>query len=176
MHPVHDVDVSADLATFVPTVIEIPRGSHLKYEVDEATGRLRLDRVLHSAVHYPANYGFIPRTRGEDGEPVDILVLMQEPVVPLTIVRARPIGGLRLVDDQGNDDKLIAVCIDDPAVAGCEATAALPPHVLLELERFFEDYKVLEGKRVEVAGFYDRDAALAVIRAARDAYERITHR
>src|ERR1700712_5750815 len=111
MHPVHDIELPPDLAVWLPTVIEIPRGSHLKYEVDKPTGLLRLDRVLYSAVHYPANYGFIPRTPGEDDDPLDILVLMQEPVEPLTIVRARALGGLRMTDDKGGDDKIIAVCV-----------------------------------------------------------------
>src|SRR3954454_5191619 len=117
MHPVHDIVVPDDITSFVPTVIEIPRGSHLKYEVDKPTGMLRLDRVLSSAVHYPANYGFIPRTHADDGDPLDILVLMLEAVFPLTIVRARAIGGLRMIDDKGGDDKIVAVCVDDPAVA-----------------------------------------------------------
>jgi inorganic pyrophosphatase len=171
MHPVHDIAVPDDLATFVPAVIEIPRGSHLKYEVDKPTGLLRLDRVLYSAVYYPANYGFIPRTHADDGDPLDILVLMQEPVEPLTIVRARAIGGLQMTDDKGGDDKIVAVCVDDPAVAHYRAIAELPPHVMRELERFFTDYKVLEGKRSEVGDMYDTAAALAVLRRARAAYE-----
>jgi inorganic pyrophosphatase len=172
MHPVHDIEVPADIAEFVPALIEIPRGSHLKYEVDKPTGLLRLDRVLYSAVFYPANYGFIPRTHADDGDPLDILVLMQEPVEPLTIVRARAIGGLRMVDDKGGDDKIVAVCVDDPAVAHYTATSELPPHVVRELDRFFRDYKILEGKRSEVGELYGRDEALAVIRHSRDAYER----
>jgi inorganic pyrophosphatase len=172
MHPVHDIEVPADIAPFVPTVIEIPRGAHHKYEVDKPTGMLRLDRVLYSAVHYPANYGFIPRTHADDGDPLDILVLMQEPCIPLTIVRARAIGGLRMVDDKGGDDKIISVCIDDPAYAHIESVTALPPHVLKELDRFFRDYKVLEDKRVDVEEFYDRDRALQVIRDSRAAYDR----
>ena len=172
MHPVHDIAVPADLAEFVPAVIEIPRGSHLKYEVDKPTGLLRLDRVLYSAVFYPANYGFIPRTHADDGDPLDILVLMQEPVEPLTIVRARAIGGLQMTDDKGGDDKIVAVCVDDPAVAHYTAISELPPHVMRELERFFTDYKVLEGKRSEVGDMYDTAQALAVIRRAREAYER----
>src|SRR5215468_10862448 len=115
MHPVHDISVPENLAAYVPAVIEIPRGSHLKYEVDKPTGLLRLDRVLYSAVFYPANYGFIPRTHADDGDPLDILVLMQEPVAPLTIVRARAIGGLAMRDDKGGDDKIVAVAVDDPA-------------------------------------------------------------
>ena len=172
MHPVHDIEVPADLATFVPTVIEIPRGSHHKYEVDKPTGLLRLDRVLYSAVHYPANYGFIPRTHADDGDPLDVLVLMQEAVVPMTIVRARAIGGLRMVDDKGGDDKIIAVCVDDPAYASYHALDELPPHVTRELDRFFRDYKILEQKAVEVERFYPTAHALDVIAGARAAYDR----
>src|SRR3954447_22094506 len=150
MHPVHDIEVPADIAEFVPALIEIPRGSHLKYEVDKPTGLLRLDRVLYSAVFYPANYGFIPRPHADDGDPLDVLVLMQEPVEPLTIVRARALGGLRMTDDKGGDDKIIAGCVADPAVAHYETLAQLPPHLMKELERFFRDYKQLEDKRVDV--------------------------
>src|SRR3954466_14362432 len=173
MHPWHDTYVDeTQIATAFPAVIEIPKGSTNKYELDKETGLLRLDRVLYSAVYYPANYGFIPRTHADDGDPLDILVLMQEPVEPLTIVRARAIGGLRMTDDKGGDDKIVAVCIDDPAVAHYTSTVELPPHVMRELERFFTDYKVLEGKRSEVGDMYDTAQALAVIQSARDAYER----
>ena len=174
MHPVHDIEVPADVAAFVPAVIEIPRGSHLKYEVDKPTGLLRLDRVLYSAVHYPANYGFIPRTHADDGDALDILVLMQEPVEPLTIVRARALGGLRMVDEHGGDDKIIGVCIDDPAYAHYMTIEELPPHVIRELDRFFRDYKVLEGKQAEVSvgAMYDATRALEVIRETRAAYDR----
>ena len=174
MHPVHDIEVPPDISAFVPSVIEIPRGSRLKYEVDKATGLLRLDRVLYSAVHYPANYGFIPRTHADDGDPLDILVLMQEPVEPLTIVRARPLGGLRMVDDKGGDDKIVAVCIDDPAYAHYDNVSALPPHIMRELDRFFRDYKSLESKgdQVDVGAMYGHAEAIAVIRASREAYDR----
>ena len=174
MHPVHDIEVPQDIRTFVPTVIEIPRGSHLKYEVDKPTGMLRLDRVLYSAVHYPANYGFIPRTHADDGDPLDILVLMQEPVEPLTIVRARPLGGLRMVDEHGGDDKIVGVCIDDPAYAHYGKFDELPPHIMRELDRFFRDYKVLEGKgdQVDVGEMYGHAEALDVITRSRAAYDR----
>jgi inorganic pyrophosphatase len=172
MHPVHDIEVTGDLAESMPTVIEIPKGSHHKYEVDKPTGLLRLDRVLYSAVHYPANYGFIPRTHADDGDPLDVLVLMQEAVAPLTIVRARTIGGLRMVDDKGGDDKIIAVCIDDPAYASYQRLDELPPHITKELDRFFRDYKVLEAKAVDVETFYPTEHALEVIRGARAAYDR----
>jgi inorganic pyrophosphatase len=170
MHPVHDIELPTDLSLWIPSVIEIPRGSHLKYEVDKPTGLLRLDRVLYSAVHYPANYGFIPRTLGEDHDPLDILVLMQEPVEPLTIVRARAIGGLHMSDDMGGDDKIIAVCIDDPAYSHYERLDQVPTHVSRELDRFFRDYKMLEDKRVDVDEFYGRAHALDVIKAAAIAY------
>jgi inorganic pyrophosphatase len=170
MHPVHDIELPTDLSLWIPSVIEIPRGSHLKYEVDKPTGLLRLDRVLYSAVHYPANYGFIPRTLGEDHDPLDILVLMQEPVEPLTIVRARAIGGLHMSDDMGGDDKIIAVCIDDPAYSHYERLDQVPSHVSRELDRFFRDYKMLEDKRVDVDEFYGRAHALDVIATAAVAY------
>ena len=173
MHPLHDIEVPEDLATFVPAVIEISRGSRLKYEIDKPTGLLRLDRVLYSAVFYPANYGFIPRTHADDGDPLDILVLMQEPVEPLAIVRARALGGLRMYD-KGGDDKILAVCVDDPAYAHYTSLDELPPHIAKELDRFFRDYKVLEGKQdeVEVGAMYGQREALAIIAAARAAYDR----
>ena len=172
MHPVHDIELPADLTEYVPCLIEIASGSRLKYEVDKATGLLRLDRVLYSAVHYPANYGFIPQTHAEDGDPLDILVLMQEPVQPLTIVRARPLGGLRMIDDKGGDDKIVGVCVDDPAFAHYNSIMELPPHVMRELDRFFRDYKLLEGKLSEVGEMYGKAEALSVINRSRAAYAR----
>lgn len=173
MHPVHDIEVPPTIAEFVPAVIEIPRGSRLKYEVDKPTGLLRLDRVLYSAVHYPANYGFIPRTHADDGDALDVLVLMQEPVHPLTIVRARAIGGFRMRDDKGEDDKIVAVAIDDPSYAHYMNALELPPHVLKELKRFFQDYKALEQKLSEVDELYDRERAIAVIRTSMDQYAQL---
>ena len=170
MHPLHDIVVPPQLDAFIPAVIEIPKGSKLKYEIDKTTGLLMLDRVLYSSVHYPANYGFIPQSHADDGDPLDILVLMQEPVVPLTIVRARAIGGLRMRDDKGEDDKIIAVAIDDPAFSHYTEASQLPPHIMVELDRFFRDYKVLEGKTSEVDRPYDRAHALKVMKAALDGY------
>lgn len=166
MHPLHDVALPADITAHVPAVIEIAKGSKCKYEIDKDTGLLVLDRVLYSAVHYPANYGFIPRTLAGDGDPLDILVLMSEPVLPLTIVRARVVGGLAMRDDKGEDDKVIAVCVDDPAYREYQEIEQLPSHVTIELERFFRDYKVLEGKLTEVDRPYGRDHALDVVRDA----------
>lgn len=170
MHPLHDIVVPEAFDEFVPAVIEIPRGSKLKYEIDKTTGLLMLDRVLYSSIHYPANYGFIPQTLAEDHDPLDILVLMQEPVVPLTIVRARAIGGLKMRDDKGDDDKVVAVAIDDPAFQHYTEVSQLPPHLMIELERFFRDYKVLEAKTSEVDELYDRSQALEVMKRCLDRY------
>ncbi len=170
MHPLHDIPVHDRIAEHFPVVIEIPKGSKLKYELDKRTGLLMLDRVLYSAVHYPANYGFIPQTHADDGDPLDVLVLMQEPVHPLTIVRARAIAGFYMRDDKGVDDKIVAVAIDDPAVSHYTERSQLPPHVMVEIMRFFTDYKVLEKKLSEVDELYDRDRALEVIAAAQRAY------
>jgi len=170
MHPLHDIALTDRIAEHFPVVIEIPKGSRLKYEIDKRTGLLMLDRVLYSAVHYPANYGFIPQTHADDGDPLDVLVLMQEPVHPLTIVRARAIAGFSMRDDKGIDDKIVAVAVDDPAVAHYHDGAQLPPHVLVELRRFFQDYKVLEKKLSEVDELYDRERALTVISASALAY------
>lgn len=173
MHPLHDIPLPSNLDDNFPVVIEIPRGSKLKYEIDKRTGLLMLDRVLYSSVHYPANYGFVPQTHAGDGDPLDVLVLMQEPVHPLTIVRARAIGGFQMIDDKGVDDKIVAVAVDDPAVQHYTAAAQIPPHLFLELRRFFQDYKVLEGKFSEVEDFYDRDRALAVIAEASAGYRKL---
>jgi inorganic pyrophosphatase len=170
MHPLHDIVVPPAIEEYVPAVIEIPRGSKLKYEIDKTTGLLMLDRVLYSSVHYPANYGFIPRTLAGDGDPLDILVLMQEPVQALTIVRARAIGGFQMRDDKGIDDKIISVAIDDPAFSHFTEAVELAPHVLREVRRFFEDYKALEGKLSEVDELYERQRALEVIRESLAAY------
>ena len=153
MHPWHDTYLDdTSIATDFPVVIEIPKGSKNKYELDKETGLLRLDRVLYSSVHYPADYGFIPRTYCDDGDPLDALVLSQEPVYPLTIVTARAIGVMRMRDEKGIDDKIVAVSVNDPAVADYTDKSQLPAHELRQLKRFFEDYKALEHKRaVDVA-------------------------
>ena len=166
MNPWHDVELGADIARGFRCVIEIPKGSKVKYELDKRTGMLWLDRVLHSAVHYPANYGFLPRTYCDDGDPLDVLVLGQEPVVPLCILRARAIGVLTMSDDKGQDDKIIAVHVDDPEYAHYRDVAELPPHRLREMQRFFLDYKVLENKIVDVDQIRGRTVAEEVILAA----------
>jgi inorganic pyrophosphatase len=166
MHPWHDVELGDPIERFFRVIIEIPKGSKVKYELDKPTGLLSADRVLHSAVHYPANYGFLPRTFCPDDDPLDALVLGQEPVLPLCIVRARAIGVMTMRDEKGQDDKIIAVHVDDPEYAHYQDISELPPHRLRELERFFLDYKVLEDKPVEVDTLRGRADALQVVREA----------
>ena len=174
MHPWHDSYIDdAIVRDAFPVVIEIPKGSKNKYELDKETGLLRLDRVLYSAVHYPADYGFIPRTFCDDGDPLDALVLGQEPVYPLTIVEARAIGVMRMRDEKGIDDKIVAVSVRDPAFAHFTDKAQLPGHVLLEVRRFFEDYKALEHKQVIVEDLLGPEEALRIIREALELYRRL---
>ncbi len=150
IHPWHDVTPGEDLPGEFNAIIEIPMGSSVKYELDKRTGLIKLDRVLYSAVYYPANYGFIPQTLAEDDDPLDVLVLCQEPVVPLTLVKARAIGLMTMIDSGKKDHKILAVAVYDPEFNGFTEASELPPHRLNMLRRFFQDYKMLEGKAVEV--------------------------
>jgi len=172
MHPWHDYPVDeARIADWFPAIIEVPMGSKNKYELDKATGLLRLDRVLYSAVHYPANYGFVPRTFCDDGDPLDVLVFGQEPVQPLTVIDVRAIGVMRMRDDKGIDDKVLAVSIGDPAFADYRDFRELPRHVIREMMRFFQDYKVLEGKDVAVEEPLGVDAAVRTLQDALEMYK-----
>lgn len=171
MHPWHDIPVGDDIEEFFYAVIEIPRGSKNKYEVDKKTGMLILDRVLYSAVYYPANYGFLPRTYCDDGDPLDVLALGQEPVHPLCVLRARAIGMITMYDEKGQDDKIIAVQYDDPAFQHYRDISELPEHQLRELRRFFLDYKVLEDKEVQVENLRGRIDANNAIRDAVEYYK-----
>ena len=174
MHPWHDTYLDdASVGSSFPVVIEIPKGSKNKYELDKETGLLRLDRVLHSAVYYPADYGFIPRTFCDDGDPLDALVLSQEPVHPLTIVEARAIGVMRMRDEKGIDDKIVAVSIRDPAFVDYHDKAELPAHLLREVRRFFEDYKALEHKQVVVEDMLGPAQAIDIIRESLELYRRL---
>lgn len=171
MHPWHDIDVDESLVgESFPVVIEVPMGSKNKYELDKKTGFLRLDRVLYSAVHYPANYGFVPRTYCDDEDPLDALVLCQEPVAPMTIVEARAVGVMRMRDEKGIDDKLLAVAVRDPAYAEYTDHDQLPHHVVREMRRFFLDYKVLENKDVMVSEPLGVEDAMRILKESLAAY------
>ncbi len=154
----------------VEVVIEIPRGSRNKYEIDKRTGVIRLDRVLYSSVHYPADYGFIPYTLAQDGDPLDILVLVEEPTFPGCHVVARPIGVLRMRDEKGPDDKIIAVPAADPRFAHVTELEHVSEHWQREIETFFMTYKTLEDRTVETGGWEGREAAWELIEATRRAY------
>jgi inorganic pyrophosphatase len=166
MNAWHDVELGEHIEEHFRAIVEIPKGSKIKYELDKRTGLLWLDRVLYSAVHYPANYGFLPQTYCDDGDPLDVLILGQEPVVPLCILRARAIGVITMRDDKGQDDKIIAVHVDDPEYTHYREVSELSPHRVLELQRFFLDYKVLENKTVDLGALRGRADAEEVVRDA----------
>jgi inorganic pyrophosphatase len=173
LSPWHDVDPGEGLlpAQFI-AIIEIPLGSSNKYELDKKTGLLKLDRVLHSAVYYPANYGFIPQTLADDGDPLDVLVLGAEPVYPLTLVAARAIGLMTMNDQDEVDHKIIAVHVNDPEYNSYHDVHQLPPHRLAVIKRFFEDYKSLEHKRVVVDDVLPVDYAYPVIEHSLAVYQK----
>lgn len=147
----------------VNAVIEIPTGSKAKYELHKESGLLRLDRMLFSAVHYPANYGFIPQTYCDDGDPLDVLVFCSVPLQPMSLVEAKVIGVMRMLDESAADDKIIAVANNDMSVNYINDLPDLPPHTTAELRRFFEDYKKLENKHVTVESFLGREKAQQIV-------------
>lgn len=155
----------------VEALIEIPAGSQNKYEFDKERGVLRLDRVLYSPVHYPTDYGYIPETLEEDGDPIDILVMVTNPTVPGCIIDARVVGVLAMEDDKGVDNKLLGVPVKDPRFDGYRDLSDVPPHVLREIEHFFQTYKDLEGKTTTIRGWKDAEEAARALDRARAAYE-----
>lgn len=171
-NPWHAVNIGDKQPHSVQAIIEIPQRSKAKYELDKDSGLLRLDRVLYSSVHYPANYGFIPQTLGEDNDPLDILVLSQIAIQPLCIVQAKVIGVMRMIDNGEADDKIIAVAEDDMSVAHYTHVDELPLHHRIELKHFFEEYKLLENKTVQVEDFQDVDLAKEIIQRAITAYKK----
>lgn len=172
MHPWHDIEIGEQAPKEFNGVIEIPKGNKVKYELDKPSGLIKVDRILYSSVVYPANYGFIPRSLGDDGDPLDILVLMQEPVVPLSILRVRPVGMMTMIDQGQNDEKIICIHLDDPEYRDFVALQQLPQHRMMELRRFFEDYKQLEEKEVAVHDFFGPVEAVETVGEAMKRYDR----
>lgn len=175
-HAWHDVTPGENLPREFTAVIEIPKGSNIKYELDKGTGLLKVDRMLYSAVYYPANYGFIPQTFAEDDDPLDVLVMCQEPVAPLTLVNARAIGLMTMVDAGKKDHKILAVAASDPEYCHVERFEELPAHRLAMVRRFFQDYKMLEGKTVEVDEFHPAEDAIPIIERALEEYSKLRRR
>ncbi len=170
IHPWHDVTPGENLPSEFNVVIEIPMGSSVKYELDKTTGLLKLDRILYSAVYYPANYGFIPQTLAQDDDPLDVLVLCQESVYPLTLVKARAIGLMTMIDSGKKDHKILAVAVHDPEFNGFRQASELPSHRLSMLRRFFQDYKQLEMKAVEVDEMAPADFTYPIIEESLQVY------
>jgi len=165
-HAWHDISPGEKLPLEFYSVIEIPYGSNVKYELDKGSGLIKLDRVLYSAVYYPANYGFIPQTLAEDGDPLDVLVLCQQPVVPLTLIYARAIGLMTMIDSGKRDHKIVSIATEDPEFNSYREASEMPEHRLAMLRRFFLDYKQLEKKAVEVDEILPAKDALPVIEDA----------
>ena len=166
----HDMDPSRINAEDFTVCIEITKGSKVKYELDKPTGRLKMDRILYTSTHYPENYGFIPRTYGDDNDPLDVLVICSEPILPLSLVRCYPIGVINMQDRGKTDSKIIAVPFGDPFYNKTQSIHDLPEHIFAEMEHFFNVYKTLEGKETVVESAQDRDVAVAVIREGIERY------
>lgn len=170
-NPWHHVSPGDNLPEIVTGIIEIPKGSRAKYELDKQSGLLRLDRVLYSSVYYPANYGFIPQTYCGDNDPLDILVLSQIEFTPLCLVNARVIGVMQMTDQGEDDDKIIAVAADDVSVNHVSNIDELAPHFINELRHFFQEYKRLENKTVSVEDFQDVEVAKAIVMESLEYYK-----
>ncbi|MGN0172053.1 MAG: inorganic diphosphatase [Acutalibacteraceae bacterium] len=167
----HDISEKWITPDSFTAVIEIPKGGKNKYEMDKETGLLRLDRVLYTATHYPANYGFIPRTYADDGDPLDVLVLCQESIVPMTLVQCYPIGVIKMVDSKAVDEKIIAVPLKDPSLSCYQDISELPIHTMEEIQHFFTVYKNLEhDKETKVEAAQGREEALKIISHCMEEY------
>ncbi|GAB5466067.1 MAG: inorganic diphosphatase [Candidatus Kapaibacteriales bacterium] len=170
-NPWHHVNPGERNTGLVNGIIEIPKGSRAKYELDKQSGLIKLDRVLYSSVYYPANYGFIPKTYCDDKDPLDILVLSQTEVVPMCLVPSRVIGVMRMLDEGEADDKIIVVATGDKSVTRFNDVSELPDYYIRELQSFFEDYKKLEKKEVVVEDFLGREKAIEILEDCYDQYE-----
>ena len=168
----HDMDPAAITAEDFMAVIEIPKGSKCKYELDKYTGLLKLDRILYTSTHYPANYGFIPRTYADDGDPLDVLVLCSESIYPMTLMRVYPIGVMRMIDDGKMDDKIIAIPFADPSYLGITSIDELPAHLFDEIMHFFSVYKQLENKQTAVKELLDAADAKRIISECMEHYNK----
>ena len=171
LHPWHGVTAGKERPEIINAIIEVPKGSNVKYELEKLSGLLKVDRILYSAVHYPANYGFIPRTYGDDGDPLDVLVLCSESIEPMTIVECYPIGVITMIDNGRNDEKIIAIPFNDPNYNMYTDIEQLPSHIFDEMRHFFSVYKALENKETAVHEVQGTDAACEIIRQSITRYE-----
>jgi inorganic pyrophosphatase len=172
LHPWHGAHYGKKAPKVVNGLIEIPQGSRAKYEIDKETGLLKLDRVVYSSFHYPINYGFIPQTLGQDGDPLDILVMCSESIQPLCLVEATVIGNMQMIDNGEKDDKIIAVATKDPTVNHITNIDELPKHFIAVLRNYFEQYKALENKVVLIDDFQDKQGAYTIIEEAVELYKK----
>ncbi len=171
LHPWHGASFGDKSPETVNALIEIPQGSRCKYEIDKKTGLLKLDRIIYSSFHYPVNYGFIPQTLGEDSDPLDILVMCSESIQALCLVEATVIGNMQMIDSGEKDDKIIAVATKDPSVNHIKNIDELPPHFFAVLKNYFEQYKVLENKKVAIDEFQDKQTAYNIINESISRYK-----
>ena len=169
----HDISPENIKPENFTAVIEISKGSRCKYELDKEIGMLRLDRILYTATHYPANYGFIPRTYADDGDPLDVLVLCSDQIVPMTLVQVYPIGAMRMIDGGKLDDKIIAIPFSDPTYKDVRSINELPAHIFDEIKHFFTVYKELENKQTAVKELFDRKDAIEIISKAIVDYDKL---
>ena len=169
----HDIDAEQIKPENFSALIEIPKGSNCKYELDKETGILRLDRILHTSTHYPQNYGFIPRTFADDGDPLDVLVICSVPIHPMTLIQAYPVGNVRMIDGGKLDDKIIAIPFSDPNYNMIKSIDDLPIHLFDEIMHFFTVYKQLENKTTDVQSLYSRERALEIIEDAIQNYKKL---
>ena len=168
----HDINPEYIKPNDFTAVIEIPKGSKCKYELDKYTGLLKLDRVLYTSTHYPANYGFIPRTLSDDGDPLDVLVLCQEKLEPLSIIECYPIGMITMIDENEADEKIVAIPVNDPFLNGYSDISELPQHQFNEIKHFFEVYKFLENKETRVDNIVGKNTAVETIEKCKFAYNK----
>ena len=169
----HDIDSREITPEEFTVVIEIPKDSQCKYELDKETGFIILDRVLFTSTHYPMNYGFIPRTLSEDKDPLDVLVICSEAIVPMTLVECRPIGIIKMIDQGYEDEKIVAVCVHDPVYQDYKSLKEVPHHVLAEFKHFFEVYKTLENKETSVTEIQGMHTAKKIVQECIDRYTHV---